>query len=87
MELSNLKQLPDHHRLEHRTDPAGHDDEGIRDKHEMVQSREKRTVLEHLTDERVDLLLEGQVDADAHGTRGVSQPRRVISSAMSRTVA
>src|ERR1700754_1606141 len=51
-----------------------------------MQAREESAVLERLPDERVDILLEGQVDADAHGmpalaralrplVRGLHQPR------------
>ena len=73
-EVVHLEQLPDHHRLQHRADAAGGDDEGVGGQHELVQPREKRPVLERLPDERVDLLLEGQVDADADGLAPV--PRR-----------
>ena len=45
--------------------PPGHDDEGVGDEHEVVQPGEERLVLEDLADERVDVLLERQVDPDA----------------------
>ena len=75
VQLPHLEQLPDHHRLQHRADPARHDDEGVRDEHEMVQPREERAVLEDLADERVDVLLERQFDPDADGRSRRGPPR------------
>ena len=49
--------------------PPGRDDEGVGGEHELVQPREERAMLERLLDERVDVLLEGQVDADADRLR------------------
>ena len=57
---SDLEQLPDHHRLQHRADPARHDDEGVRDEHEVVQPGEERAVLEDLADERIDSCSNGK---------------------------
>ena len=45
--------------------PPGGDDEGIRGEHEVMQPGEERLVLEGLLDERIGLLLEGQLDPDA----------------------
>ena len=42
VQVPHLEELPDHHRLQHRADPAGHDDEGVRDEHEVVQPGEER---------------------------------------------
>ena len=56
--------------------PPGHDDEGVRDEHEVVQPGEERAVLEDLADERVDVLLEGQVDPDADGRPVEVRPGR-----------
>jgi hypothetical protein len=46
-------------------DPTRHDDEGVRDEHEVVQPGEERAVLKHLVDEWDDVLLEQQVAPDA----------------------
>ena len=75
VELPHLEELPDHHQLEHRADAARHDDEGVRDEHEVVQAREEGAVLEDLPDEGIDLLLEGQIDAD---TDRVVPARRAV---------
>ncbi|MCK7577574.1 MAG: hypothetical protein MZV65_18395 [Chromatiales bacterium] len=65
VQVAHLQELPDHHRFEHRADPARGDDEGVGHQHELVQAGEEGLVLEGLLDERVDLLLERQLDADA----------------------
>ena len=68
-EVVDLEELPDHQRLEHGADPAGGHDEGVREQHELVQAREEGAVFEGLAHERVDLLLERQIDADPDGSR------------------
>ncbi len=67
MKLPNLEQLPDHHRLEQGANTPGHDDEGIRDEHEVVQPGKERPVLVDLADERVNVLLKRQGNADSDG--------------------
>ena len=73
--VPDLQQLPDHQRFEHRADPAGRDDEGVRDQDEVVQPGEERLVLERLVDERIHVLLERQIDANADGLL-VARPGR-----------
>ena len=58
VEMAHLQQLPDHHRLQHRTDPAGRDDKRIRRQHEVMQTRKERPVLERKLDKRIHFLLE-----------------------------
>ena len=64
MDVPDLQELPDHQRLEHGADAARHDDEGVGREDEMMQAGEERLVLERLLDERVDVLLEWQLDPD-----------------------
>ena len=65
--MADLKELPDHHHLQHGADAAWGHEKGIGHQHELVQAREERPMLEGHADERVDLLLERQVDADSDG--------------------
>ena len=68
--MAHLEQLPDHQRLEHGADAAGHHDERVGGDHEVMQAREERPVLERLLDKRVHVLLERQLDADADRAGG-----------------
>jgi hypothetical protein len=70
LEMLHLQQLPDHHRLQHRTDAAGRHHERVRREHELVQAGEECPMLEGFGDEGVDVLLEGQVHANADGLPG-----------------
>src|SRR5262245_61182702 len=73
-----LEQLPDHERLEHRSDAPRCHHEGIGGQHELMQPREERTVLESVSDEGVDFLLEGKVDADAKRSATPPGARRAL---------
>jgi hypothetical protein len=66
-EVADLEELPDHRHLEHGADAAGRHQKRIGDQHELVEPREEGPVLEGHADERVDLLLEWQIDADPDG--------------------
>ena len=78
LEVPHLEELPDHHHLQHGADAAGGHDEGVRGEHELVQAREERAVLERLRDEGIDVLLEGQLDADADRPRPLGGGRRPL---------
>jgi len=60
--VADLEELPDHHHLQHRADAAGGHEKRIRDQHELVEPREEGPMFESHADERVDVLLEGQID-------------------------
>ena len=64
--MTDLKQLPDHCRLEESTDAARHDDERIRHEHKLVEAGEKGAVLVGLCNEGVHALLEGEFDANTN---------------------
>ena len=66
------KQLPDHHRLEHGADAARRHNVRVGHQHELLQPSEERAVLERPLDERIDVLLEWQLDADADALRASS---------------
>ena len=71
--MPHLQQLPNHHRFQHRADPTGGHNIGVRSSRTLMQSREKRAVFEGLTDKYIDILLEREVDTDAdvlHTLRG-----------------
>ena len=65
VQVPHLEELPDHQRFQHRPDAAGRDDERVGHQDEVVQPGEERLVLERLGHERVHVLLERQLDADA----------------------
>src|SRR5262245_11167290 len=65
VDVPDLQQLPDHQHFEHGADAAGHHHERVRCDHKMMQAGKEGLVLEGLHHERVDLLLEWQLDADA----------------------
>ena len=71
VQVPHLEQLPDHQRFEHRADAAGRDDERVGHQDEVVQPGEERLVLERLGHERVHVLLERQLDADADRLLGL----------------
>jgi hypothetical protein len=62
IEPAHLQELPDHQRFERRPDAARHDHEGMGEKDEVMQSREKCPVLIGLSHEGVGLLLEIELD-------------------------
>ena len=64
--MTNLKQLPDHHRFQHCADAARRDNERIRSEYEMMQPREESAMLVGELHERIHFLLERKVDPDAH---------------------
>src|SRR5882724_6746196 len=64
----HLEELPDHHGLERRADPAIHHHVGVGDADELVEAREEGGVLGHLVEERVGLLLQGEEDGEAERT-------------------
>ena len=65
VQLLHLQELPYHHRLEHGADTARHDDERVGHEHEVVETCEERAMLERFGHEGIDVLLEGQIDANA----------------------
>src|SRR5215813_7100594 len=46
LNVSNLKELPDHHRFQNRADPAGCNNKSIGCKNEVMKTREEGPMLE-----------------------------------------
>ena len=63
--MTHLQQLPDHQHLEYGANTARHHDERVRRDDEVLEPAEKGPVLERLLDERIHVLLERQLHADA----------------------
>jgi hypothetical protein len=61
-----LEELPREGQLQQSSDPAWHYHESVRDDHKVVQPREKGAVFVSLAYERVELLFERQLHADAY---------------------
>ena len=63
---ANLHELPRHEALERRPDAPREDEEGLRHPDEVMEAREERAMFVGLANERIYLLLEWQMDADAN---------------------
>ena len=63
--MTYLEQLPDHHGFQNCADASRSDNEGIGGEHEMMQSSEKRSMLECLRHKGIDILFEWQLNTDA----------------------
>src|SRR6266481_2431777 len=64
VQLPDLEQLPRERKLKQSSDTARHNDERIRNNHEMVKSGKKSAVFVRLADKRVHLLFEWQFNTN-----------------------
>src|SRR5262245_4190722 len=64
--MPNLQKLPYHRGLEHRTDPARCYDKRVGSEYKVVQARKEGPVFEGQFDKWVGILLERQLDPNAH---------------------
>src|SRR4029079_5138202 len=78
VQLAYLEQLPDHHRLQHRSYTSWCNDVCIRREYEVVQPGEEGPVLKDIFNERIRLLLKRQVNPDTNISRPLGRLRALI---------
>ena len=66
IKFADLEELPRKRHFQQRPDSARHNDKRIGNDHEVMEAREERAMFVGLANERIYLLLEWQMDADAN---------------------